>query len=87
MTLILRKGSAQARIAGFERLNWADDDYDIVDETTVVGRIYRERLIGAFKWRWFLQTVPATPPNERIADSLDEAKAAFKARYEPVAQK
>ena len=87
MNLILRKGSAQACIQGFERLEWADDDYDVVDETTVVGRIYRERLLGVFKWRWFLQTVPATPPNEGVAGTLDEAKAAFKKRYEQVARK
>jgi hypothetical protein len=87
MRLVLRKGSTQARIAGFERLEWAEDDYDMIDETTVVGRIYRERLLGAFKWRWFLQTVPATPPNEGVADLLDEPKTAFKARYEQVAQK
>jgi hypothetical protein len=87
MTLILRTGSSQARIQSFERVEWADDDYHIVDETTVVGRIYRERLLGEFKWRWFPQVAPATPPNKGTADTLDEAKAAFKKRYEQVAQK
>jgi hypothetical protein len=38
-------------------------------------------------WRWFLQTAPATPPNQGMADTLDEAKTAFKKRYEQVAQK
>jgi len=41
---------------------------------------------GDLKWLWFLQTVPATPPNQGMADSLDEAKA-FKQRYEQVTQK
>jgi hypothetical protein len=36
------------------------------------------------KWLWFLQTDPAPPPNKGIADTLDEAKAAFKKRYAEV---
>jgi hypothetical protein len=39
------------------------------------------RLLGQFKWRWFLQTVPAPPPNNGVTDTLEEAKAAFKKRY------
>lgn len=50
----------------------------------VVGRIYREIIHGEPKWRWFLQTVPATPPNSGMAATLDEAKAAFRKRYEEV---
>jgi hypothetical protein len=31
-------------------------------------------------WHWFVQTAPvAPPPNNGITDTLDEAKAAFKA--------
>ncbi len=33
---------------------------------------------------WFLQTTPAPPPNSGTADTLDEAKAAFKKRYAEV---
>jgi hypothetical protein len=33
---------------------------------------------------WFLQTEPAPPPNSGIADSLEEAKQAFKRRYQEV---
>jgi hypothetical protein len=33
------------------------------------------------KWHWLLQTVPAPPPNSGMADTLDEAKAAFAKRY------
>jgi hypothetical protein len=32
---------------------------------------------------WFLH-VPAPPPNEGIADTLEEARAALAARYEQV---
>ncbi len=35
------------------------------------------------KWLWFL-TVPAPAPNQGIADTLEEAKAALAARYEQV---
>jgi hypothetical protein len=33
---------------------------------------------------WFLQTEPTPPPNSGKADTLDEAKADFKARYAEV---
>jgi hypothetical protein len=39
---------------------------------------------GDIKWLWFLQTVPAPLPNQGIADTLDEARAALAARYEEV---
>jgi hypothetical protein len=43
-----------------------------------------QRIHGEMKWLWFLQTDPAPPPNKGIADTLDEAKAAFKKRYAEV---
>ena len=33
------------------------------DGETRVGRFYKEMIHGRAKWRWFLQTVPAPPPN------------------------
>jgi hypothetical protein len=64
MARLLRKSSAQARIEGWDPRNRSDDDYAVVDDT-IVGRIYREMIIGKPKWRWFLQrrsgeTNPAT---------------------------
>jgi hypothetical protein len=48
-------------------------------------------IIGKPKWRWFLQQIPEAgpgrsipPPNQGMADTLEEAKAAFKKRYEEV---
>jgi hypothetical protein len=38
----------------------------------------------ATAWLWFLPTDPASPPNQGIADTLDEAKAALATRYEEV---
>src|SRR5882762_5056279 len=90
MTLLLRKSSAQARIEGWDPRGRSDDDYAVVDGTKV-GRIYREMIIGKPKWRWFLQQIPEAgpgrpipPPNQGMADTLDEAKAAFAKRYEEV---
>jgi hypothetical protein len=57
----------------------------------VEGNFYREMIIGKPKWRWFLQQIPEAgrgrpipPPNQGMADTLDEAQAAFKKRYEEV---
>ena len=84
MTLILRKQHAEDRIEGQEPpTDWSDDDYAVVDET-LVGRIYRQEVQGDIKWLWFLHTVDAPPPNEGIADTLEEARAALAARYEQV---
>jgi hypothetical protein len=88
MTLLLRKQRAQARIEGEEPADWPDDDYAVVEDT-VIGRIYREMIHGQPKWMWFLQCIPEAgpgrpipPPNQGKADTLDEAKAAFKKRSE-----
>jgi hypothetical protein len=81
MTLLLRRMRAQAHIEGLDPNIWSEDDYAVVDETRI-GRIYKEPIHGEPKWLWFLQTVPAPPPNQGIADTLDEAKAALKKRYE-----
>jgi hypothetical protein len=94
MTLILRRSSVQARIEGWANANRPEDDYAILDNTTIVGRIYREMIIEKPKWRWFIHQIPEsgqgrgiTPPNQGMADTLDEAKAAFKARYQQLREK
>jgi len=50
MALLLRKSSAQGRIEGWDLRNRGDDDYAVVEDI-IVGRIYREMLIGKPKWR------------------------------------
>jgi hypothetical protein len=55
----------------------------LVDERQI-GRIYKERVPAGVKWLWSLQVARAPPPNEGIADTLDEAKEAFAKRYEEV---
>ena len=64
-------------------MDWNENDYAVVDEARF-GRIYTELIHGKMKWRWFLQTMPAPPPNNGVSDSLDEAKAALVKRYEQV---
>jgi len=54
MTLLLRKSSAQARIEGWDPRNRSEDDYAVVDYP-IVGRTYREMILGKPKWRWFVQ--------------------------------
>jgi hypothetical protein len=65
-------------------------DYAVVEDR-IVGRIYRDMILGKPKWRWFPQQIPEEgpgrpipPPNQGMADTLDEAKAAFAKRYEEV---
>ena len=58
------------------------NDFDVFDGEVRVGRIYRDTIHGNPKWRWFLQTVPAPTPNQGLADTLNQAKAAFKLRYQ-----
>ena len=89
MTLLFRKQHAQDPIEGLDSFDWGEDDYAVVDETQVVderqiGRIYTEKVPAGVKWLWSLQVARAPPPNEGIADTLDEAKAAFAKRYQEV---
>lgn len=69
---------AQARITGTDPTIWRNDDDCAINDETTVGRIYKEMIHGEMKWRWFLQTDPAPPPNHGTADTWEEAKAAFK---------
>jgi hypothetical protein len=94
MTLILRRSSAQARIEGWDPRIWPDDDYAIVDTDIPVGRIYHEVVCGDPKWRWSIHQIPEagpgrpiTPPHNGIANTLDDAKTAFKARYQQLRER
>jgi hypothetical protein len=86
MTLLLRTLRRQEEIESRPHIiDWQPDDYAVVDDKAVVGRIRREKLPAGAKWCWFLQTAPiAPPPNSGSAATLAEAKAEFRARYEAV---
>jgi len=74
---------AQTRIEGREPVERGEDDYAVIDESRI-GRVYSQQLQAGLKWHWSLEVAPASPPNQGIADSLDEAKAALAKRYEKV---
>jgi hypothetical protein len=79
LTLILRRTYVHARVVGWNPKIPSHDDFCILDGERDVGRIYPELIHGKRKWLWFLQTEPAPPPNRGMADTLEEAKTAFKA--------
>jgi hypothetical protein len=82
MPLILRKSSG--RPAGLIPDIWGEDDYSVVDGETRVGHIYPEMIHGEPKWRWFLQTVPAPPPNSGVIKSWRRPRRNSKRRYAEV---
>jgi hypothetical protein len=77
---------------------WPHDLYRVSRRNVVVGLqiasgAVREfvQILGKPKWRWFVQQTPEAgsarpipPPNQGMADTLDDAKAAFAKRYEEV---
>jgi hypothetical protein len=81
--LILRPMNRHAEIMGYTT-GWFQDDYVVLDEDRTVGRIHSETIRGEPKWLWFINTspYPAPPPHNGIAQTLEDAKQAFKARYE-----
>ncbi len=84
LTLILRKTREYCRMKGLDSSGRREDDFVVMDDQALVGRIYREIIHGEPKWLWFLQTVPAPQPNRGRADTLEGAKAGFKRRYAEV---
>ncbi len=84
LTLVLREMREHARVRRYDRHDWSEDDYVVIDGETCVGRIYKEIIHWEPKWLWFLQTVPAHLPNRGKADTLEEAKPRFKKRYQEV---
>jgi hypothetical protein len=57
----------------------SDDDYSVVVDGPVIGRIYRESGgTSSGKWHWFLQKPIGA---SGIAETLDEAKQALGALW------
>jgi hypothetical protein len=76
-SLTLRLASA-SRPSG----SWHDQDYDVFDGEREVGRIYRVTDHPDSDWFWGVSFMVTRRKSYGYADSLDEAKAAFKAEYE-----
>jgi hypothetical protein len=75
MRFILRTLDHQAKLESREAISDRPDDYAVVIDGPVVGRIYRT---VSEKWKWCLNS-----PTGAVgyADSLDAAKEAFKQRW------
>ena len=85
MTLLLRKSNVQALKEGWVQV-WADDDFSVIENERAVGCIRAEVILGQPKWRWAINNVPhgLPPPHNGVANTLDDAKVAFKQRYEEI---
>jgi hypothetical protein len=75
--LILRRASA-SRKGG----PWQHEDYDVFDGDREVGRIYRLDDRPDSAWFWGVSFQLTGRKSHGSADSLEEAKAAFRAEYE-----
>jgi hypothetical protein len=77
MSLTLRRAST-SRPSG----SWQDEDYNVFDGEREVGRIYQVTDHPESQWFWGIRFEVTGRKSYGYADSLDEAKAAFKTEYE-----
>ena len=67
MTLALRRG--------------VPDDYDVIYDGETVGRIHR--MTDRERWRWMIRWwAPPPGPSGGVSATLDEAMAAFRAKWD-----
>jgi hypothetical protein len=59
------------------------DDYEVRCDGRTVGRIHRMNSVGRELWRWTQSGIfqPTHGPNGGVADTMDDAKAAFRAAW------
>jgi hypothetical protein len=60
------------------------DDYEVRCDGRTVGRIYRMRSTGRELWRWTQIDIraPSYGPNGGVADTFEDAKAAFRRSWD-----
>jgi hypothetical protein len=80
-TLVLKRASA-SRPSG----QWQDEDYDVLADGKVVGRIYEDASASTppeMRWFWSVTSIVPAVPNGTYghAATLDEAKAKFRAAW------
>jgi hypothetical protein len=76
--LILRRANV-SRKSGY----WQQEDYDVFDGERELGRIYLiDRFGGTESWFWGVSFQVTKRKSYGREDSLDGAKAAFRAEYE-----
>jgi hypothetical protein len=81
MTSLTLKRAKLSRPSG----QWQDEDYDVLTDGKVVGRIYEDDPLALpdIRWFWSIMIVPATPGvTNGTAATREEAKAAFRAAWE-----
>jgi hypothetical protein len=80
-TLILKRAKL-SRSSG----HWNDDDYDVLADGKVIGRILEEgSRFGPpeLLWGWYITSiVPASPGTHGTAATLEGAMATFRAAWE-----
>jgi hypothetical protein len=79
MTSLTLRRASTSRPSG----TWSDEDYDVISDRTVVGRIYEDASGSTppgMRWFWSItEIVPATPDvTNGHAATLDQAKARFR---------
>ena len=78
MSRLVLKCSNASRASGV----WKDEDYDMLADGKVVGRIYEQGSVGTppeLRWFWSITSiVPASPATHGHAPTLDEAKGKFR---------
>ena len=58
------------------------DDYDVTETDEIVGRIYRMKADREL-WRWMIRLWEPPPgPSGGLSATLDEAIAAFRAKWD-----
>jgi hypothetical protein len=58
------------------------DDYDVTETDEIVGRIYRMKADREL-WRWMIRLWEPPPgPSGGLSATLDEAMAAFRAKWD-----
>jgi hypothetical protein len=77
VTFSLRRANT-ARPSG----SWEDEDFDVFNGEQCVGRIYRVTDQPDSLWFWGVCFQVIARKSYGYTDSLDEAKAAFRAEYE-----
>lgn len=80
MRLILRTQAKQSTLEGKPCWNESPEDFAVVMDGPVIGRIYKQTgsSLPAAQWRWVVQKGPSA---NGYAASLEEAQAQFAKAY------
>ena len=75
-------GRTLTRISTLALRRAALDDYDVIQDGEIVGRIYR-MIADRELWRWMIRLwAPPPGPSGGVSATLDGAMAAFRAKWD-----